>query len=105
MNADNLKRVPIVMNQHTIVLLHVFTKKDKFEDLWMHDEETVMNANYESHGNAAQQFVSQLEEHWTELFMQNMVKECFKHCIEYVPKRGEELIAELQKMLDERIAQ
>ena len=32
---NKLKRTPIVLNKHTLALIHIFNRNDYLEDMWM----------------------------------------------------------------------
>jgi hypothetical protein len=67
------ERYPIQLNSDTIVMLHLFHRKNHIEDICWSSECTMsMNKDLESHTKAAEQFINQLEDHWTPLFMMEL---------------------------------
>jgi len=63
------KRFPIYLNRHTVALIHIFTRPDELEDLWITDY-PMYNENYEDVAkNAAKQFIDQLQGRWTPRFL------------------------------------
>jgi len=61
--------MPIVLNKNTIALIHIFTKYDDIEDLWIWDSEGYEKEYWATFEGAAKQFVEQLKGHWTPDFM------------------------------------
>ena len=102
-------RTPIVLDKHTVAVLHIFTRTDKFEDLFMDDyiyakfKDGFMN----TFQNSAQQFIDQFEEHSCDAFIEALIKKAFKYLIENDIKfRGKDaiyngLIAELENIKKE----
>ena len=65
-------RTPILLNHNAIALIHIFTKYDELEDMWLTDIEEYMDKNYDGYEHAAQQFVAQLEGQWCRKFMYHL---------------------------------
>jgi hypothetical protein len=67
------ERHPIQLNSDTIVLLQLFHRNNHIEDIcWSSECTMVMKKDLESHTKAAEQFINQLEDHWTPLFMMEL---------------------------------
>jgi len=75
-----VKRFPIVLNAYTIAVIHIFTRHDCLEDLWMSD---CFHGSIETQEIAAQQMIDQLQEWWTPAFLialrKAITKELKKH--------------------------
>ncbi len=82
------KRFPIELNEHTIMLIKLFSRQDYFSDLWEDDLEAkygILGLNFK---DAAKQFMDQLEGHYCYAFLEDMVLEMMKRmkqesCVKY----------------------
>jgi hypothetical protein len=62
----DIERVPILINEHTVALLTLYTKDyDKLDDVWAWD---YCNA-HETAQSASKQFLAALEDHWSPAFL------------------------------------
>jgi len=61
-----VKRFPIILNNHSIAVIHIFTRHDCLEDLWMSD---CFHRNIGIQEQAAQQMIDQLQDWWTPAFL------------------------------------
>jgi len=75
-----VKRFPIILNNHAIAVIHIFTRHDCLEDLWMSD---CFHGNIGIQEQAAQQMIDQLQDWWTPAFLMELrraiTKELKKH--------------------------
>ena len=74
-----MKREPIILSDHAVAVINIFTRTNSLEDLWILDvpeweEEYVKNLR-DNHERAAKQFVEQLEGYWTPAFMKALKNE------------------------------
>lgn len=74
-NTNYIPRSPIVLSHNTIALLHIFEKDNKLSDLWIMDTDWVLRQDYK---DSAKQFISQLEDHWCDAFLEEMILEMGK---------------------------
>lgn len=74
----NYDRKPIILNDHTIMVLQIFTRTSKLDDLWMHDIDAYIKAGYEQFDESAKQLIDQLEEHWCIAFIEALSKRCMQ---------------------------
>ena len=65
------KRFPVLINKNTVMVVHVFTRHDCLEDIWMYDCEHV-HKQETNHTNEAKQFIDQLEGLCTPRFLMNL---------------------------------
>lgn len=65
------KRTPIFFNKNTVAVIHIFTRCDFLEDLWMEDCIAAISPE-NPYEQAAQQFVDQFEDHWTPAFLMEL---------------------------------
>jgi hypothetical protein len=71
------KRFPIILSPHYCIVVHVFERNDKLEDvIWMEDFEPKMYDNIEVYKRASQQFIDQLEGCYCRLFLEELIKTC-----------------------------
>jgi hypothetical protein len=64
------ERSLIQINPHTVVLLQLFHSSNHIVDAcWLSDCSMHLREDLKTHKHAAKQFVDQLEDHWTALFM------------------------------------
>ena len=71
-------RFPIILDRHTVALLHIFTKYDNLEDSWMMDFEKIFQKEDDLFDESAKQFINQLEEHCTPEFIECLSLRCAK---------------------------
>ena len=71
-------RYPIKINNHAVAVIHIFTKTDDLEDLWMTDMQSYLEENYNGYQGAAQQFIDQLKDYWNIAFMEALRDEIDK---------------------------
>lgn len=64
-----INRTPIILSKNTVALIQIFTRNDELEDTWSTDLEQWCVENYNQHGKAAKQFISQLKGKMCLLFM------------------------------------
>ncbi|HDQ04857.1 MAG TPA: hypothetical protein ENN23_09945 [Deltaproteobacteria bacterium] len=62
-----VKRFPIILNKHAVAVIHVFTRHDCIEDMWMSD--CGHNNQRELQQQGAVQMIEQLEDEWTPAFL------------------------------------
>lgn len=62
-----VERFPIILNKHAVAVIHVFTRHDCIEDMWMSD--CVHNGQSELQEQAATQMIEQLGDYWTPKFL------------------------------------
>lgn len=98
-----IRRNPIILDKNTIAVIHMFHRYDDLEDvMWMSDMDRYMEENFEQYQKSAEQFISQLKEHWTVAFMENLIKESFKAMYDdkgaFNEKVADKLINELIEM-------
>lgn len=76
-------RRPVLLNSHTVMLIQLFQAKDTIADSWMWD----YIDNYREADDAAEQFLDQLDEHWTPAFLmalrRKITERLVKHDTEY----------------------
>lgn len=80
-NKVQIARTPIMLNDHDIIVIHLFSKSDCFDDLWMMDLWNHMLESGDRHEKAAVQFVAQLKDHWCVAFLEALIRECFKEAM------------------------
>ena len=74
---ENYQGKPIVLNKNTIILLHLFHRNDSLNDLWMHDMDPFIEANFLQHKKAAKELLDSLDGHWCISFLENLIEESF----------------------------
>lgn len=63
---DKVRRTPIVLTPHTVMLVQLFTmKEDNLSDMWSWGQ----TDPWEDQKAAAEQFLEQLEDQWTPAFL------------------------------------
>jgi hypothetical protein len=67
---DLVMRFPIILNNHTVMVIHLFTRHDCFEDMWMHD--CIHNESRRWQEQGAEQLIEQLQDHWTPAFLMKL---------------------------------
>lgn len=110
MDNDKVKirREPILLDKNTVALIHIFERYDELEDVMLlNDLPKYMQESYEQYKRSAQQFISQLKDNWTVLFMENLVEEAFLTMVEengsaFTEKEAEKLINRLKEINDKR---
>ena len=75
MSFENYKRFPIQLSDHCIMLIHLFKREDKLEDMWTWDNEYMNEESYTQYQLAAKQLMQQLEGEYTPLFLEALEKE------------------------------
>ena len=71
------KRFPIIMGPHDVIVVHVFERNDKLEDVvWMSDFEPKMYDDVGVYKRAAEQFIDQLEGCYCDMFLMELIKVC-----------------------------
>ena len=70
------KRFPIIISEHDVLVIHVFSRCDYLEDIWMHDHEGKMIDDYNKFKIAARQLIDQLEDNYCDLFLEELIKAC-----------------------------
>ena len=71
-----IRRTPIVLNKNTVALLHIFTRHDSMDDIWMHDIAPYIEENYQEHAKSAKELIKQLEDHYSIAFLEALIVEC-----------------------------
>ena len=77
-------RFPIILNDHSVMVIHMFTRTDYLEDLWMSDFMDTISQQSDS----AKQFLSQLDDHWTPHFLIELRKAITERLQEHDDKYG-----------------
>jgi hypothetical protein len=80
---EKIRRTPILINNHAVALLHIFTRYDHLEDLWTVDADGLDKEKWEMYDEAAKQFVEQLEDQWCIKFMEALRDEIDKQIKEH----------------------
>ena len=71
------KRFPIILGQHSVIVVHVFKRTDTLEDvIWMSDFEPKWVDDAEMYKRAANQFIDQLEGQYCDMFLMELIKVC-----------------------------
>ena len=71
------KRFPIMISTHDCLVVHVFSRTDKIEDIFLYaDHESKMYSDYEMFEIAAKQLINQLEGNYCDLFLEELIKVC-----------------------------
>ncbi len=100
---EKISRAPIVLSNHTVMVIHLFERSDEFEDFWINEYGMGFNEYMNSHRSAAVQFVAQLKDRWCIAFMEELIKECFKASMEDAGaghfEWQRELISDLTKLI------
>ena len=78
-----VKRTPIVINNHAVAVVHIFTRHDHFEDMWMSEIEDCEIETYGQQEKAAEQFIAQLEDQWSITCMKALRDAADKRIIEF----------------------
>ena len=60
---------PIQINKNTVAVIHLFNRYDHLEDIWFTEVNKYCEENYNLHEEAAEQFIEQLDDMWSPLFM------------------------------------
>lgn len=85
-----VRRTPIYLGKNAIAVLHIFTRYDHLEDVWMFDSDALEEQNWKLPEKSAEQFIEQLEGWWTPAFMMQLrdqiEKELIKHDKKYKTK-------------------
>jgi hypothetical protein len=87
---DCYERFPVQISPDTIVVLHLFHQSNRnfFEDCWETDCAAKLREDLQTHTKAARQFIDQLEDHWTPLFMMTLRDEIDKELKDHDKKYG-----------------
>lgn len=72
---NKITRAPIMIGRHTVVVMHVFTRMDHLEDVWMDEVEPYYKEQQNLYKSAAKQFIDQLEDNWCVAFLEALQKE------------------------------
>ena len=76
-NYKDYKRFPIITGPHDVIVVHVFERNDKLEDvIWMEDFEPKWKEDAEMYKRAAEQFIDQLEGSYCDMFLMELIKVC-----------------------------
>ena len=82
-----IRRKPILLNEHTVALITLFKKDhDDLEDCWSYD--AISEWYYKDKDSAARQFVEQLEDHWSPAFMMSLRDQITRKLVEHDEKYG-----------------
>lgn len=82
-----VRRKPIMLNEHTVALISLFTKgTDNLDDCWSYD--AVIEWYHQDKDSAARQFVEQLEDHWSPAFMMALRDQITAKLAEHDKKYG-----------------
>lgn len=73
-NLNYIPREPILLDKHTVALIHLFTRHDYLEDVWMIDT-NYYTKRLHPYKDAAKQFVEQLDEHYCAAFVEELIIE------------------------------
>lgn len=73
---DNYKRFPIMLSDHTAIIVHVLSSTAKIDDIFLLDFKTKYVENFKDYKKAAQQFFAQLEGHYCDMFVEELRDEC-----------------------------
>jgi hypothetical protein len=77
-------RIPIYLNKHTVALIQVFTRCEQLEDLWVTDYPEYDEDPDTVAKKAAEQFIGQLQDHWTPRFLEALQDEIRIRLSDYV---------------------
>ena len=71
------KRFPIIISPHDVLVVHVFERNDKLEDvIWMADFEPKLYDDFQVYKRAAEQLIEQLEGCYCDLFLKELIEVC-----------------------------
>ena len=74
---EDYERFPIILGQHSVIVVHVFKRTSKLEDvIWMSDFEPKWVDDAEMYKRAANQFIDQLEGKYCDMFLMELIKAC-----------------------------
>lgn len=83
---DLVMRFPIILNKHSVAVIHVFTRHDCIEDMWMSD--CIHNDQHEWQKQGATQMIEQLGDYWTPAFLMALREAITKKLKEYDAECG-----------------
>lgn len=73
LNEDKkIRRRPIVLNDDTIAVIHVFKRYQSLDDIWMWYDEKLEEENYSLTEESARQFMIQLEGEYSVKFLKSL---------------------------------
>lgn len=96
---DAIIRRPIQLTRHTVAVIHLFTKTDDFDDLWMMDFWRYMEETYDHNDIAAEQFIEQLQDKWTPAFMMSLIDKISEALVVHDKKFGTSFFMNVAKKL------
>lgn len=102
-NTEYKRRTPIVLNKNAVALIHIFSKHDRLDDMWIIDTDWM--SNHQNYRESAKEFLDQLEGEYCDLFLEQLALECISRykanrlkcgCKNHVDDLRELLINELK---------
>lgn len=80
------ERFPIILNKHTVMVIHLFERHDCIEDFWM--SECEHEDSIKDQCRAAHQLIDQLGDDWTPAFLLELRKAVVEKLKEHDRKYG-----------------
>jgi len=71
--TEYIRRKPIYMGKNSVAIIHIFTRYDHLEDIGIFtDTDQYYKKELKVKNEAAKQFISQLQNHWSVNFMKQL---------------------------------